>query len=107
MPTRWHLDSGLPPRDALFRLRKLGPGITAISQNPHGLVRTQRRSACDPSAPHRRHWSQRRGGKADDPMLHNFTRRRLVVLVGFLSVFALIFVGRWLNATKVGGQQPA
>jgi len=40
-------------------------------------------------------------------MLHNFTRRRLVVLLGILSVFALVLVGRWLNSTKVGGQQPA
>ena len=41
-------------------------------------------------------------------MLHNFTkRRRLVVLVAALSVAALVLVGRWLNATKVGGQQPA
>jgi hypothetical protein len=40
--------------------------------------------------------------------LHNFTtRRRLVVLVAGLSVVALVLVGRWLNATKVGGQQPA
>jgi metallo-beta-lactamase class B len=41
-------------------------------------------------------------------VLHNFTkRRRLVVLVAGLSVVALVLVGRWLNATKVGGQQPA
>ena len=41
-------------------------------------------------------------------MLHNFTkRRRLVVLLAVLSVVALVLVGRWLNATKVGGQQPA
>ena len=40
-------------------------------------------------------------------MLHNFTtRRRLAVLLAVLSV-ALVLVGRWLNATKVGGQQPA
>ena len=31
-------------------------------------------------------------------------RRRLVVLMALLSVVALLFVGRWLNATKVGGQ---
>jgi metallo-beta-lactamase class B len=41
-------------------------------------------------------------------MLHNFTkRRRLAVLLAALSVVALVLVGRWLNATKVGGQQPA
>jgi len=41
-------------------------------------------------------------------MLQNFTkRRRLVALVAGLSVVALVLVGRWLNATKVGGQQPA
>jgi metallo-beta-lactamase class B len=34
-------------------------------------------------------------------------RRRLVVLLAVLSVFALVLVGRWLNATKIGGQQPA
>ena len=38
----------------------------------------------------------------------HFTKRYwLVVLVGLVSVFALVLVGRWLNATKVGGQQPA
>src|SRR5215510_12211036 len=41
-------------------------------------------------------------------MLHNFTtRRRLAVLLAVLSIGALVLVGRWLNATKVGGQQPA
>ena len=41
-------------------------------------------------------------------MLQNFTkRRRLVVLLAALSVVALVLVGRWLNATKIGGQQPA
>jgi metallo-beta-lactamase class B len=41
-------------------------------------------------------------------MLHNITkRRRLVVLLAVLSVVAFVVVGRWLNATKVGGQQPA
>ena len=41
-------------------------------------------------------------------MLHNFTkRRRLVVFLAALSVVALVLVGRWANATKVGGQQPA
>ena len=34
-------------------------------------------------------------------------RRRLVVLLVVLSVVALVLVGRWVNATKVGGQQPA
>src|SRR5512134_1306640 len=41
-------------------------------------------------------------------MLNYFTRRRrLVVLLAGLSVIALVLVGRWLNATKIGGQQPA
>jgi len=40
-------------------------------------------------------------------MLHNFDkRRRLAILLAVLSVVALVLVGRWLNATKVGGQQP-
>ena len=38
----------------------------------------------------------------------HFTRRyRLAVFVGLASVLALILVGRWLNATKRGGQGPA
>jgi metallo-beta-lactamase class B len=41
-------------------------------------------------------------------MLRNFTRRRvLVVLLGVLSALALVLFGRWLNATKRGGQEPA
>jgi metallo-beta-lactamase class B len=40
-------------------------------------------------------------------MLPTFTRRRLVVLLAVLIVFALVLVGRRLNATKVGGQGPA
>src|SRR5688572_32216904 len=41
-------------------------------------------------------------------MLHNFLkRRRLVVLLAVLSVVALVLVGRWLNARKIGGQRPA
>ena len=35
------------------------------------------------------------------------TVRRRVVLAGLVSVLALVFVGRWLNATKRGGQGPA
>jgi len=35
------------------------------------------------------------------------TVRRRVVLLGLVSVLALVFVGRWLNATKRGGQGPA
>jgi metallo-beta-lactamase class B len=35
------------------------------------------------------------------------TRRRVLVLVGLVSALALILVGRWLNATKIGGQGPA
>src|SRR5688572_5811189 len=41
-------------------------------------------------------------------MLRNFIKRRpLAVLLAVLSVVALVLVGRWLNATKIGGQQPA
>ena len=41
-------------------------------------------------------------------MLHNFTRRRwLVIMLGTLSLVVLVLVGRRLNATKIGGQQPA
>jgi metallo-beta-lactamase class B len=40
--------------------------------------------------------------------LPEFTRRyRLVVLLGLASIAALVLVGRWLNATKRGGQGPA
>lgn len=38
----------------------------------------------------------------------HFTKRyRLAFLLGLASVVALVFVGRWLNATKRGGQGPA
>src|SRR5678816_1751508 len=37
-----------------------------------------------------------------------FTKRyRLVFLLGLVSVLALVLIGRWLNATKRGGQGPA
>ena len=40
--------------------------------------------------------------------MSQFTKRyRLVVLLGLASILALVFVGRWLNATKRGGQGPA
>ena len=40
--------------------------------------------------------------------MRHFSRRRwLVVLLGLVSVLALVLVGRWLNATKRGGQEPA
>jgi metallo-beta-lactamase class B len=35
------------------------------------------------------------------------TKRRWLVLVGVLSALALVLHGRWLNATKIGGQGPA
>ena len=38
---------------------------------------------------------------------HLNRRRGLVVLLGLLSTLALVLVGRWLNATKRGGQEPA
>jgi metallo-beta-lactamase class B len=34
------------------------------------------------------------------------TKRRCLALLGVLSALTLVFVGRWLNATKIGGQQP-
>jgi metallo-beta-lactamase class B len=37
-----------------------------------------------------------------------FTKRyKLVLLLGLVSVLALVLIGRWLNATKRGGQGPA
>ena len=41
-------------------------------------------------------------------MSARFTKRfGLVVLLGLASLLALVFIGRWLNATKRGGQGPA
>ena len=40
-------------------------------------------------------------------MRHHFTRRRVLVSLIVLTLATLVLVGRWLNATKVGGQQPA
>jgi metallo-beta-lactamase class B len=40
-------------------------------------------------------------------MWHHFTRRRGLVVLIVLTLATLVLVGRWLNATKVGGQQPA
>ena len=40
-------------------------------------------------------------------MPHPTKRRWLALLPGLVSVLALVLVGRWLNATKIGGQQPA
>lgn len=40
--------------------------------------------------------------------MHHFTKRyRLAVLLGLVSVLVLVLIGRWLNATKRGGQEPA
>src|SRR6185295_11146973 len=48
------------------------------------------------------------GREADEPMFHSFTRRRMAVLLAVLiALFALVLAGRWLNSTKIGGQQPA
>ena len=81
--------------------------ITEISRNAHWLIKTVRlRQAI---LPHRPAGAGRTGEEeALEPMLRNFIkRRRLAVLLAVLSVVALVLVGRWLNATKVGGQQPA
>jgi metallo-beta-lactamase class B len=41
-------------------------------------------------------------------MLRTFSRRRwLLVPLGVLSALALVLTGKWLNATKRGGQEPA
>jgi metallo-beta-lactamase class B len=41
-------------------------------------------------------------------VLRHLTKRyRLVVLLGLVSILAFVLVGRWLNATKLGGQEPA
>ena len=39
--------------------------------------------------------------------MRKFTRRRLVVTIGLLSLLALVLAGRWLNARNIGGQGPA
>jgi metallo-beta-lactamase class B len=39
--------------------------------------------------------------------LPHFTKRQLVVLLGLASILALVLVGRRLNVTKRGGQEPA
>ena len=45
----------------------------------------------------------------DDPesMSRNRTKGRVLTLVGLLITLALVVVGRWANANKIGGQQPA
>ena len=45
----------------------------------------------------------------DDPesMSRNRTKGRVLILVGLLIILALVVVGRWANANKIGGQQPA
>jgi len=41
-------------------------------------------------------------------MWRRFSKRfRLAVLLALLGMVALVLAGRWVNATKVGGQQPA
>src|SRR5262245_12158567 len=40
-------------------------------------------------------------------MLRNLTRRWVLVLLTVLTLFVLVLVGRYVNATKVGGQGPA
>src|SRR5262245_14965854 len=36
-----------------------------------------------------------------------FSKRPVLVLLGLLTILTLVLVGRWLNANKIGGQQPA
>jgi len=45
----------------------------------------------------------------DDPesMSRNRTKGRVLILVGLLITLALVVIGRWANANKIGGQQPA
>ena len=65
--------------------------ITEISCNAHRLIKTERRLASDPSTPHRQAPVVPGEEEALEPMLHNFTkRRRLVVLLAVLSVVALM-----------------
>ena len=40
-------------------------------------------------------------------MSRNRTKGRVLTLVGLLITLALVVVGRWANANKIGGQQPA
>ena len=40
-------------------------------------------------------------------MSRNRTKGRVLILVGLLITLALVVVGRWANANKIGGQQPA
>ena len=40
-------------------------------------------------------------------MARSFTLRHWLAVLGVLVVVALVVAGRWLNANKVGGQQPA
>ena len=39
--------------------------------------------------------------------MRHLTKGRVLVLVGLLIALALVLVGRWANANKIGGQQPA
>jgi metallo-beta-lactamase class B len=39
--------------------------------------------------------------------LHFTKRRAWIFVLGLAAALAMVFIGRWLNATKVGGQQPA
>ena len=40
--------------------------------------------------------------------MQRFTKRfKLIAIIGLASIVLLVFVGRWLNATKIGGQGPA
>ena len=40
-------------------------------------------------------------------MSRNRTKGRVLTLVGLLITLALVVIGRWANANKIGGQQPA
>jgi metallo-beta-lactamase class B len=39
--------------------------------------------------------------------MRHLTKGRVLVVVGLLIALALVLVGRWANANKIGGQQPA
>jgi len=52
--------------------------------------------------------SRSAAGEVLERMFNHLTKPRwLAVVLPVLSVVALVLVGRWLNATKVGGQAPA
>lgn len=75
--------------------------ITVISRNAHLTVMTGAVRSGDPSI------SFAEDEEVEPPMFQLTARRRMWVLLAVFSVVALVLVARWLNAKKIGGQQPA